>query len=269
METKIKLVALDLDDSLLNQQSAISKRAEEAIRLAVSQGIIVIIATGRMFKSAQLYAAQLDLGIPIITYNGGLIKSCISGEIIYHQPILRQLAHKAANLCREQGIYIQSYIDDNLYVAEIDASAEYYSKLAGVEVVPVGDKLYTLPGQPTKMLAMASAAEIQRLRQRFSELFAAELCTCISRPTFLEITHPAVNKGNALAMMAARLGISRENVMAVGDSGNDLAMLQYAGVGVAMGNAPQYIKDIADIVICTNWEDGAAKAIEKLVINQR
>ena len=150
-------MALDLDDSLLNQQSAISKRAKAAIQLAVSQGVIVTIATGRMFKSAQPYAVQLGLDIPIITYNGGFIKSYISGEIIYHQPILQQLAHKAANLCREQGIYIQSYIDDNLYVDEIDASAVCYSKLAGVEVAPVGDNLYTLSGQPTKMLAMASA----------------------------------------------------------------------------------------------------------------
>ena len=108
----IKLVALDLDDTLLTKSLTVSPRTQEVIAQAVAQGVTVTVATGRMYSSALPYAQQLKLDVPLITYNGGLIRSCLSGETIHHQPIAEAVAHQILALFKEKGWYIQAYVDD-------------------------------------------------------------------------------------------------------------------------------------------------------------
>ncbi|VBB05469.1 cof protein [Lucifera butyrica] len=262
----IRLIAVDLDDTLLNAAVGISPHTQDVIRQAVAKGIAVTVATGRMHCSALPYAQQLGLDVPLITYNGAMIRRSLSGETLLHVPIEQEIAREVLSLFRSRGWYIQTYTQDKLYVAEINAKARYYENLAGVKAIPVGDELYTMSELPTKMLAMAEPEEISRIQHVMQGLFGDRLSMATSKPNYLEMVAPGVNKGKSLAFLAAMLNIPREEVMAIGDSHNDLDMIQYAGWGVAMGNAADKVKAAARLVTRSNEEDGVAEAIERYAL---
>ncbi len=262
----IRLVALDLDDTLLDRSRKISPRAKAAIKAAIAQGVTVTVATGRMYPSALPYARQLALDVPLITYNGALIRSGLSGETLLHRPLGEATTQKVYSLFRERGWYLQVYLDDVLYVRVRDTNARAYEAVAGIESVPVGDELWSLKGAPTKLLTMAEPHLIPEIEAALREACGDQVYTANSRANYLEMTDPQANKGAALAFLAGRLGIGREAVMAVGDSANDLDMIEYAGWGVAMGNANPQVKAAAQAVTAANDADGVAAAIEEYVL---
>lgn len=262
----IKLVALDLDDTLLDNNRTVSPRARAAIAAAIARGVTVTVATGRMFPSALPYAEQLALDVPLITYNGALVRYGLSGETLLHRPVDEATAGELLALFRARGWYIQVYLDDVLYVRERDENARMYETVAGITSVAVGDRLWTMGGAPTKLLAMADPERMPAIDAAVRAACGGRVYTARSKPHYLEITHPDANKGAALAFLAGRLGISREEVMAVGDSVNDLDMIRYAGLGVAMGNASPEVREAADAVTAANDADGVAAAIEEYVL---
>lgn len=266
-KTNIKLIVFDLDDTLLNSDSSISPRTYQAIQQVVAKGIKVTLATGRMYSSAIPFARSLGLGIPVISYNGALISSYPSGERLFHNPIKQEVARQVMQLCRERQWYIQTYINDVLYVKEIDKRAELYARITGAKPIPVGDRLYTMLGAPTKMLAIAEPGEIELLKEGFHTQLGNVLCIAESTPNFLEINDPAVNKGAALRFVASRLNINRQEIMTFGNGINDIEMLSYSGWGVAVSNAPSAVKNIARLVTGSNDEEGVADVIEKYVLS--
>lgn len=262
-----RLIAVDLDDTLLHSGNAVSSRTIEAIASCAKRGITVTIATGRMFRSAQTVASTLKLDVPIIAYNGGMIRSSISGETLFHRPIEETVARKVLGLFRNRSWYLQTYIDDVLYVDKRNDRARDYENLAGVTAIPIGTDLYSQGGCPTKMLAIEEPSTILQIRAELKELYGDRLFIAISKPHFLEIANPEVDKGRALAFLANHLGIPQSDVMAIGDSENDLAMLRWAGLGVAMGTASAHVRGEADAITAGCDEDGVALAIEKFVLN--
>jgi hypothetical protein len=264
----IKLVALDLDDTLLDKSLTVSPRTREVIAQAIAQGVTVTVATGRMYSSALIYAKQLELDVPLITYNGGLIRRVQSGETLYHKPVDEQVAREVLALFGEKGWYIQSYVDDILYVAEHNETSRYYERMTGIKAVALGDAFYTMAGAPTKMLALTGEDKMGEIEQTIRSVFGDRLYIARSKPTYLEMTNPQVNKGHALAFLADKLHITRDQVMAVGDGPNDLDMIEYAGWGVAMGNAAANVKAAAKAVTGHHDADGVAEAIEKYVLQK-
>ena len=263
----IRLVALDLDDTLLSKSLTVSPRTREAISRAMAKGVTVTVATGRMYCSALPYAQQLKLDVPLITYNGGLIRACFSGETIYHQPIDEEIAQGVLALFKEKGWYIQSYVDDVLYIADRNERAKYYETISGIEAVALGDNFYAMAGKPTKMLVLAKENQMEEIAYTVQTLYGDQLYLCRSKPTYLELTHPKVNKGQALDFLATSLGITSDQVMAVGDSYNDLDMIKYAGLGVAMANAADEVKAAAQAVTGHHDADGVAEAIETYILS--
>ena len=261
----VKLIAIDMDDTLLNEELEVTPRTAAAIKAAQLQGIEVAIATGRMHCSALPFALQLEMDVPIITYNGGMIRHPQREEMIWHQPIDAAVAAKIIELFKERGWYLQSYVNDRLYVVEHSREARTYEALANIKATALGEDFYTMHDAPTKMLAMAEPELLREIEDTVREKIGELVFTATSKPTYLELTHPEVNKGRALSILAAHLGIKQEEVMAIGDSNNDYPMLQYAGIGVAMGNASERIKSVAQFVTDDNENDGVAKAIEKVL----
>lgn len=262
----IKLLAVDLDDTLLDKSSQVSPRCREAIKKAVEKGVTVTVATGRMYAAALPFARQLELDVPIITYNGALIKSSLSGEVLFEQTLDQAVAADVLTLFRERGWYIQVYVGDQLYIAEPNERARIYENLTKVKAIPVGEDLYSMSEHVLKMLSLANESEIQEISRVIQDKFKGKVFAPISRPTYLEIVHPSINKGRSLDFLASRLGITRNEVMAIGDSNNDLDMIEYAGLGVAMGNALPNVKAAANVVTLANDEDGVAEAIYKYIL---
>lgn len=267
MNKNIRLIAIDLDDTLLDDQIQVSTRAITAIRAAVAQGVTVTLATGRMFASAVIFARQIGLDVPLITYNGALIRAALTGETLFHQPVPVDAAVDILDLFYHHGWYIQSYVDDKMYVDQLDDCALTYARLARIPPLPIGKKLYTMKAAPTKLLGITEPDNVLPLIDKISRLFPDRVYATSSKAGYVEMMHPAVNKGHALAFLAGKLKIDQAQVMALGDSLNDTDMLKYAGFGVAMGNAIPEVKAVAQAVTSGNNEDGVAEAIEKYVLN--
>ncbi|HHU29671.1 MAG: Cof-type HAD-IIB family hydrolase [Bacillota bacterium] len=254
----IKLLALDLDDTLLDENSRISDVNRAAIQRAAKEGILVTLATGRMFCSALPYARQLQIDLPLITYHGALIRMADSRETLLHIPVPLDLAREAAAIAEEKGLHINVYINDRLYVAEENEFSRYYQSIAGVEVEAVGRISTFLREAPTKITIINREGTLLKLRDFLLQRFGSSLAINLSKPDFLEITDRSATKGRALQFLAEMHRIPREQVAAIGDSYNDLDMLQYAGIGVAVANARQEIKEAASIVTESNLNNGVA-----------
>ena len=265
----IKLFVTDLDGTLLNRKHKVSEGNKVAVRKATLAGTTVTIATGRMYPSALPYAKQLEVDVPIITYNGAVIKS-VSGEVLFANYLDAKVAHNVLKFCKQQNWYIQVYHDDVLYFAEHDEKAKAYEYAAGITGVAVGDELMEINERVPKMLVIVDDPSktdefVGMLRNEFkNQIFATK-----SNPDYIEIVHPAVNKAAALEVLMEKLNLGKDEVLAIGDSNNDIPMLKYAGISVAMGNANDSIKNICADVTKDCDEDGVAAAIEKYVLQNK
>lgn len=263
-----KMIAIDLDDSLLDNDLMISPKNKEALYRAIEQGVIITIATGRMYISALVYAKQLGLDVPLITYQGGLVKSALSGQVLYNKSVPIDISQKIIGMARSKDAHLQIYIEDDYYFEKNNSYSEGYGKNVGVMGKEVGPLDVFLTLEPNKLIIIQEPEKILELKDLFDETFGEEIEINISKPQYLEFTHKDASKGKALQHLAMSKGIDRENIMAIGDSYNDISMMRFAGLGVAMDNAPDDVKKWADYITGANYEDGVAQAINKFVLER-
>lgn len=264
----IDLLAIDLDDTLLTDDLTIPAACVDAVRRAQAYGVRVVLATGRMFRSALPYARQLALSDPLICYNGALIASP-EGEALHHEPVPAAPLAELIDIAGEHDLCLNLYVDDRLYVKELTPQVAYYTSIAGVEAHPVGDLHRFLAGRSagsTKALVVDEATGVDQWLPQLTERFAGRLAIARSKPRYIEVMAPGVDKGRALASVAKTLSVLAERVMAIGDSFNDLGMLAFAGWPVAMGNAPLAVRERARAVTGTNDAAGVAQAIEEWIL---
>ena len=272
--TEIKLLILDIDGTISGKSNEVSDRVKQAVRAAQAKGVRVGIATGRMYKSALRFHHEIGADFPLIAYQGAWIQDPDTGKTYRHLPLPVEAARELIDYFEQAHLFdklsVHVYRDDRLYVREINPDTELYIGRSGIPAHPVGDLRTVLTDRPTKILAMSEDVElIDRLlvdlQQRYSK---GELHITTSVPIFLEATNARVNKGAAIDYIAQELlGITAINVLAIGDNYNDVEMLDYAGIGVAMGNAPSDVQSRADWVAPDIEADGVAVAIEKFILN--
>jgi Cof subfamily protein (haloacid dehalogenase superfamily) len=274
---EIKLLVVDIDGTIAGKSNQVNPKVKQAIKAAQAQGIRVGIATGRMYKSALRFHHEIGADVPIMAYQGAWIQDPATGVTHRHLPVPVEIARELIDYFEQshlQGkLSIHVYRDDRLYVRGINSDTELYIDRSGIGVSPVDDLRTVLTNstdRPTKILAMSEDIELIEklrldLRQRYTP---AQLHVTTSVPIFLETTQSGVNKATAIDYIATELlGITAENVLAIGDNYNDVEMIAYAGIGVAMGNAPANVRSLADWVAPDIEADGVAAAIEKFILN--
>ncbi|MBD2844282.1 HAD family phosphatase [Paenibacillus sp. IB182496] len=265
MSTPYKLIAIDVDDTLLNDELAISEGTKKALAAAVAQGVTVTLATGRMFPSAKKIALQVELNVPIITYQGSLVKTLIDEEILYARYVPQPTARRIYELCRAEGWHLQLYVDDVLYAQEDNEKVRDYSKLTNIPFVIEPDYERLIDRPLAKMLIIDEPAKLdalaERLRPQFEDVHITK-----SKPHYLEFLHKEGTKGHAVAFMASHVGCTMDEVIAIGDSWNDHEMLEVAGLGVAMDNAIPALKAVADYVTRSNNDEGVRHVIEQFIL---
>jgi Cof subfamily protein (haloacid dehalogenase superfamily) len=264
----IKLIALDLDGTIFADDLIISERMRQAIRQAQGAGVIVTIATGRMFRSARQIAEDLDISEHLICYQGAMLAHSATGEVLYHKAIPLDFAQQIIAETARRGLHLNLYLNDNIYVSRITPEAEFYSRInMDMPLNEVGDLSTWLDTQggaePTKLVIVTDAEQTDRTLVLFTELYGDRLQVTKSHPRFTEFTNAECSKGRALAFLAGHYNIPREQVMAIGDGHNDLDMIAWAGYGVAMSTSPQAVLSAARIVTGALAEDGAARAIQE------
>lgn len=270
---KIKLVAIDLDDTLLRDDLTISQFSMDILKEVQEAGVIVTLATGRMLPSARPYAEQLGFDVPLITYQGALVKNVFSGDVLYNCPLSQEVASMVIQYGRKRKIHVNLYVEDKLFVERVTKAGEHYERLAGVPFTIVDDLEELLEKNlPYKMLLIDDQQVIDQELEELREILrVAELDAHLtkSKPTYLEVNHPQATKGIALKKLAECLEISREQVVAFGDSFNDLEMLEFAGYGFAVANAYPEVRAKARYTTASNNEDGVALALQELVLDGR
>jgi Cof subfamily protein (haloacid dehalogenase superfamily) len=264
-----KLLALDLDGTTLGPDLSIHPQVAGAIAAAQARGVHVTLATGRMFGSTLPYAEELRIAEPLICYQGALIRHPLSGEIYQHIATPGDLAAEALEILHARDIFVLAYIDEKLYVAADRPELELYLTWhpEGIEVVIDPTLARTVAThQPTKLLFVADPMVVERELPELAARFANRLSVVRSHAMFGELTAPGVSKGAALSALAEQLSVPREHVIAIGDHENDLPMIEWAGLGLAMGNAIPAVRDAADAVIPPVAEAGVAWAIGRYIL---
>ncbi|MBL0514733.1 MULTISPECIES: sugar-phosphatase [Aeromonas] len=266
-----KLIALDMDGTLLNPQGQITPRTHAAIAAARDQGVTVVLTSGRPLEGMTPYLAELGLTGQddyVICYNGALVQQVADQRILRSQLLTGSDASAIAHLASELGVNVHGFsVRQGLISPRVSTYTEHESRLIKMPINLVD--FATLPADEQIMKVMMIDPEPQLSRaiaQLPAELY--ERYTVVrSSPYFLEFMNKRSNKGTGVAALAEHLGLDASRVIAVGDAGNDRHMIEYAGLGVAMGNATDEIKALAQHTTARNDEDGVARVIEQFILN--
>ena len=263
-----KLMAIDLDDTLLNDDREITPATRQALADAAAQGVIVTIATGRMYASASAIARELRMNVPLITYQGALIKNMLDGEVLYERTVPADVAQRVYAHCVEHGLHLQGYYNDQLYTREDNDKIIAYAQMSNIPYIVEPDFAGFMRQPQTKLVIIDDPAKLNEIAGQYREWFGASAHVVKSKPHFLEIMHPEGTKGSALRFLASRFGCAIEQTIGIGDSWNDHDLVETAGLGVAMGNAIDALKQVADYITATNNEDGVKQVIDRFILDR-
>lgn len=268
----IKLIAIDMDGTLLLPDHTISQAVKNAVAQARERGINVVLTTGRPYAGVHAYLKELHMeqaGDYCITYNGALVQNASDGSTVAQTALGYDDYLLLEKLSREVGSHFHALDRNTLYTANRDIS--YYtvheSYVATIPLVFCEAENMDPATQFLKVMMIDEPEILDKAITRIPDEIREKYTVLKSAPYFLEILDKRVNKGTGVKSLADALGILPEEVMAIGDQENDIAMLEFAGVGVAMDNAIPAVKEVADFVTKSNLEDGVAYAIEKFALN--
>ncbi|WP_073027477.1 Cof-type HAD-IIB family hydrolase [Lutispora thermophila] len=274
-QTNYKMVVMDMDYTLLNKNKEVSPGNKEALAEAAKKGVHLVVATGRIYSSARFYTRLLGINTPIIASNGAIIKEDVTNKIMFQSILLDEVALEMIRLCKKKGLYCHLYSQDTVYTEKIiNISRRYYDwnqKLnpedrINIRVVDSIER--TVEEEKGKILKAVvvddDCEKLAYIRENIKK--TGKVSVSQSLKDNLEVMNKGINKGNAIKILAEIYGIKRDEIIAIGDNENDISMIEYAGLGVAMGNGVEALKEKADYVTGNYDEDGVAQVIRKFVL---
>lgn len=263
-----RLVALDLDGTLLRDDLTMSSRVADALRCAQEQGVQITLASGRGYPALKPWVQRLGITSPVIGYQGARITDPLTDQTICEYPFPPELVAEVADYARECDLSLTLYANDEIYVERKRHSDAFYNKWFGLSIHVVDSIAAALPANPVKFLITATKEELDALHPEVEARFGSCLQIVRSHALFLEGMALGVTKGTALAWVAQHLRIPQAETLAMGDAGNDVEMLAWAGMGVAMGNASADARAAANYVAPSVDDDGVAVALERFVLDR-
>lgn len=266
-----KLIALDMDGTLFNEKKEISPRNRQAIHEARKIGKSVVIATGRPILGIGHVLNELALNTSddyVIAFNGALVQNVKTGQVIFKSALKHEDYHSLYALSLEYGVHIHALTERYVTTPVHNPYTQIEADLNGIEIIKCDVDKFPESETIVKVMFVDSKENLDAVELRLSEAVRSKYTIMRSSSIFLEFLHPDVNKGTGVEAIATVKNIGAHEVICVGDAGNDIAMIEYAGLGVAMGNAYDAVKDIADYVTDTNDADGVAKVIEKFMLKK-
>ena len=222
-----------------------------------------------MFRGVRPYALEAGLDDPVVCYQGAVVAEPVSGKWLRHVPIDVEQAREAIRVLNDRGFGLNCYVDDELYVAALTPEARRYADFQGLTIHEVGDLAKWLDRPPTKLVVIDDPHVLDDLEASMKAYFDGRLYISKSLPDFLEFASPDVTKASGLAFLAERLGFARERTVACGDGENDVELLDWAGYGVAVANAHDRVKAVADLICPSVDDEGVAQVIETFLDSRR
>lgn len=270
---RCRLLVADIDGTLVNAAREITPPVRAAVAAAQSRGIRVCLATGRIWPSARQFVERLGADSPAILYNGGLVYDFANDEVWLRRSLALDQAKDVLRILRRHpSVAPHLYAGDRVFVPAMSALTETYQQKDSLRAEPVGDLADWLEADPARVpMKILNIGERPALEAVLGDikLLPYQVNHVFSETVYLEILPLGVDKGTALQVVAARLGVGREEIIAVGDNLNDLAMIEYAGLGVAMANAPEALRACADFVARSNNDHGLQEVIERFILAPR
>lgn len=262
----VRLIALDLDGTLVGDDLVIRPRVRQAIAAARQRGVLVAIVTGRMFAAARPFAQLLELDTPVVCYQGAAIFDPHNGKTLACTPVPQDVTRDVLAWADARGVHAQCYADDVLYVASVNRYSRRYTDIARVapRVVPSLQTRFA-DAPTTKIVLVADPDDASRYLDELRPQLGDRAYLTRSHVDFVEILDPRVNKGLGLRWLAERFGIPLDATLAVGDAWNDVPMFQAAGTAIAMGSAPPEVQAEATAVVADTAHEGVAEALERHV----
>lgn len=262
-----KLLAIDMDDTLLNDELEISRENHEALTYAHEKGVRVVLCTGRPIESVRKYIDLIDQYLQddyVIVFNGSIITTA-KGDMIFRKVIGKELIDKLVDISRSENVDIQLYDEKHVFAEKYSERIKEYEDLSGMKINIIED--LKAKEMSIKILFNCNdTTKLDRVKKIIEEKLKDQVFIFYSKSNYLEVLSNEGNKGIALEYLANYLNIKQEEVIAIGDSENDIYMLQYAGLGVCMYNGRESVKQYADYITKnTNNENGVAEAIRKFI----
>ena len=271
---KYKLIALDIDGTLINSSNQLTKEVKSSIQKAKEKGVKVVLCTGRPLKGIEKFLDELNLkeeGDYAATFNGALVQDTFSKDAVSHLTLNYEDLVDLYNLSLEVGSRSHFYDTKTLYTFNKDVSdfTVLESHLTGAHL-----NITSLDEVPkdinmSKFMMIDHPEILDECVKKIPKEYYEKYTIVRSMPFFLEFLRPEANKGSGISLLAQKLGLKQEEIICVGDAEDDKHMIEYAGLGIAMGNATDEIKNIADYITLTNDEDGVSHVINKFILEER
>jgi Cof subfamily protein (haloacid dehalogenase superfamily) len=260
-----KLIASDMDDTLLNAEGILTPRTLRALRRAMDAGVFVVLASGRMLESTLPFAEQLPVNAPLIVYNGAMVYDPKAGRAIEKRTVPMETARGICELAEKMGVYVQAYPGEGYFAAARTKYTGLYEDSVKVNCEITGVPLSKwISSSQVKLLAIGEREDTLKNIDKFRAAFP-DVSFMMSRPNYIEIVSKGVDKKDALEKTIASLGIAPGEVLAFGDGQNDVSMLGFAGLGYCVENASEGVRAQCAHIAPANALDGCAIVIERLL----
>ncbi|WMJ80579.1 sugar-phosphatase [Clostridium sp. MB40-C1] len=265
-----KLIALDMDGTLLKNDKTISEENLKAIKKAKEKGVKVVLSTGRPKKGIEKYLKELDLLSNedyCITYNGSLVINTGTDEILYNKLLTHEDVHYLYDLSKKLDVNIHALTYDSCISPRLSKYTEVEVSINGINFEKID--FYNLDSSMSviKVMFVDEPVKLSEIIDNLPEEVYEKYTVVRSAPYFLEFLDKEVNKGAGVKILAESLGINQNEVICIGDAGNDIHMIKYAGLGIAMENGFPETKKSADYITHSNEENGVAHVIDKFILS--
>lgn len=264
-----KLVAIDMDGTLLREDKTISNKTKEVIKRAREKNVKVVLATGRPVDGVKRYLEELDLyhnDEYVLTFNGAIVKEVGPDRVICRDTLKGSDLLYLYEISKNAGINIHGFSKDGCVTPKMNEYTELEGRINGIDVYEIDYKNVDPEEEIIKIMMIDKPEALEEGIKKLPKEVYEKYTVVRSAPYFLEFLSKTCNKGQGVKSLAESLGIKRKEVIAIGDAGNDLHMIEYAGLGVAMGNAFDEVKEKANFITKSNEDDGVAFVFEKFVL---
>jgi len=267
----IRMIVMDMDDTLLSDDHEVSPQNRKAIEQAQQAGIVIVLASGRPTPAMKAIADDLNLKNEgyVISYNGAYVTDWSNQKVLFDTCLTKYEHDLIVDTAHAHSCNLHTYVNGDIVTDEMNEYTDIEAQLTGMPINLVGNLKTAVTGSVPKVLMVAEPTKLKRIETILTRTFAGRFTISISKPFFLEFTNKAVDKSAGISVLCEALGIAKQDVMAIGDSYNDLTMIRDCGTGVAMGNAPAEIKAIANVETLSNIDHGVAYIIEQVLQSQR
>lgn len=267
MGMKYKMLVLDMDDTLLTDDHKISEENKEMLFKAQELGVYVVLASGRPTPAMTAYAKELKLDDSyMISYNGAVITDLKEDKIIFEQTLSQQQIHELYDYSLKSKTHIITYVDGKI-VSETDSEyIEVERTITGLEHDKVPSFKNKVKSSAIKCILLEEPSYLKEVEKDLKTAMP-HLSVCMSKPFFLEVAQNGIDKGASIKFLADKLNILQSEIIAVGNAGNDLTMIEYAGLGVWVDNVTPELRDKGDVIVASNNDHGVAEVVRRFILN--